>query len=222
MPKPINLEGQKLGRWTVLKMVDGSYPIRFLCRCECGKQKEVVSQQLRNGGSTSCGCRRSEVTTKRNTTHGQACRNKQTPNYITWAHFMARCLDPKHPRFKDYGERGITVCEEWKVFENFDREMGIRPNESDTLERIDNSKGYCKSNCKWASKKEQALNRRSTRWITYDGITLCVADWAKRLGISRSTLRQRLDYMGWSVEKALTTPHKKSPPETPEGFDKIT
>lgn len=220
MPKPINLEGQTFGRWTVIRYVAGTSPRRFLCRCECGTEKEVVSQQLREGGSTSCGCRRSEVTTKRNTTHGQAGRNKQTPNYITWAHFMARCLDPNHPRYKDYGERGITVSEEWKVFENFDRDMGIRPNKTDTLERANNALGYCKSNCIWASKKAQALNRRSTKWITYNGLTLCVADWGKKTGICRKVISHRFFVLGWNAEKTLTTPmpRRKSPPEKPEGL----
>lgn len=126
-----------------------------------------------------------------------------SPTYCSWQNMKTRCTNPSHAQFKDYGAKGITMCSRWEKFENFLADMGERP-EGRTLDRIDNDKGYEPGNCRWATAKEQAREKR--RNLTHNGITLSVTDWAAKLGIKQATLNARLNRHGWSVEKALTTP----------------
>lgn len=120
---------------------------------------------------------------------------------------LSRCLNPNAPHYADYGGRGITVCERWREFSNFYADMGAKP-PGLTLERIDNDKGYSPENCRWATREEQARNRRSNRLITYEGVTATLAETARRVGMGVTTLRGRLD-AGWSVEEAITKPSRK-------------
>ena len=114
-----------------------------------------------------------------------------------------RCTNSNTPYYKNYGERGITICECWLYFENFYEDMGDR-SEGKTLERIDNSKGYCKENCKWATIKEQNRNTRQVKLLTYQGETLCMREWAEKLSIPYPTLQDRIR-RGWDIERALTS-----------------
>jgi len=113
-----------------------------------------------------------------------------------------RCTNLNTPAYKNYGERGITICESWLVFENFYEDMGDRP-EGKTLERMNNSKGYYKENCKWATTKEQNRNTRQIKLLSHKGETLCMKEWAEKLSIPYPTLQDRIR-RGWSVERALT------------------
>lgn len=128
---------------------------------------------------------------------------KQHPkSYITWRHMINRCNDPKSKSYVDYGKRGIKICDRWGDFKSFVEDMGDRPS-GYTLDRIDNDGHYSLANCRWATKKEQALNRRSNRLIVYDGETHTICEWAEKIGISRTTLAQRLDAYGWSIAQAF-------------------
>jgi hypothetical protein len=116
---------------------------------------------------------------------------------------VRRCRDPKVAIWPHYGGRGITVCKRWLNFLNFLADMGPRP-QGHSLERIDRDSHYEPGNVRWATQAEQVRNTSRTRLITYNGITLCLADWATRLGISDSTLEYRIKH--WPLERALTTP----------------
>ncbi len=119
---------------------------------------------------------------------------------------IERCENPNANRFARYGGRGIKPCKEWREsFEAFALDMG-EPPDGFSLERIDNEKGYTKDNCRWASAKEQALNRSSNVRLTFRGETKTISEWAESLGMKFDTLQSRITYYGWSVEKALTTP----------------
>ena len=117
----------------------------------------------------------------------------------------ARCLNPKHPAFPNYGGRGIGICERWTSFEAFHSDMGNRPSPLHSLDRQDNSRGYEPGNCRWATAAEQVANRRSVRTVTVDGRAMSLPDACAAIGISPNTVHQRL-HKGWSVERALNTP----------------
>lgn len=130
---------------------------------------------------------------------------------------VARCLNPRYKHFDAYGGRGITVCDRWNpkipgntlAFANFIEDMGMRPivlGKRSTLERQDNNKGYSKDNCVWADDTTQANNKRNTTYLTLNGDTDTLSNWARRLKIHPETLRNRINNYGWSVERALTTP----------------
>lgn len=123
------------------------------------------------------------------------------PEYWSWQRMKQRCYDKNATDYAYYGGKGITVCDRWLTFENYYADVGSRP-EGMTLDRIDNLQGYTPENCRWASKREQSINRSMTRWITHDGVTLCKSDWAKRVGITKQCLQHRLK-MGWPLERAL-------------------
>jgi hypothetical protein len=159
----IDLTGKTFGRLTVLKEEEvrsNSRQIKWVCRCNCGKTKAILGHNLRGGTSASCGCAGVEATIRRFTKHGGAPAGRITKEYYVWAEMNSRCHNPNHKRFKDYGGRGITVCQSWRRnFANFRRDMGSKP-EGLTLDRVDNDRGYSKRNCKWSTYKEQCENRR--------------------------------------------------------------
>lgn len=128
------------------------------------------------------------------------------PGYNSWHHIMSRCYNKRDPKYPIYGGRGITVCKEWRAsYKTFWADMGEKP-EGYTLERIDNDGNYEPSNCKWATWEEQRFNRRVVRKLTINGVTKAVYQWADHFGISRKTVRNRVDRCGWSDEDAVQVP----------------
>lgn len=120
---------------------------------------------------------------------------------------VQRCHDPKAENYRYYGAEGVTVCAQWRhSFARFVADLGQCPSAGMTLERLDNSKPYAPGNCRWATRAEQNRNRRSCVLLTHDGRTLILSDWARELGLTPNALRMRLVKLGWSVERALTTP----------------
>jgi hypothetical protein len=198
----IDLTGQKFGKLIVLKRMDNNKwgNPRWLCLCDCKKETIVNSSDIRDGHTKSCGC----LVTK----HGQKIGGKTSPIYITWYHMIDRCTNPNHKYYHSYGGRGITVCERWKIFSNFHKDMGEVP-KGLQIDRIDNDKGYYKENCRWATPKQNSRNRRSNKMITYNGVTKSLVEWSEDIGISCDTIGCRLK-RNWSIAKALTTPVNKT------------
>ena len=141
-------------------------------------------------------------------THGHWINQRRSPTYHTWEAMMKRCYCETSGSYHSYGKVGIRVCDAWHVFENFLKDMGERPLGM-TIERKDNAKGYFKENCTWATKKEQAIHRVSSKLITFNGVTLTESDWSRRLGLSRNVVRNRLK-RGWSLERALTATNQRN------------
>jgi hypothetical protein len=161
-----------------------------------------MGYSLRRGDSTSCGCRSATLNAAAHSTHGM----RSAPEYWAWAAMKGRCLNQNNPARSYYLDRGITVCPEWlDSFEQFYADMGPRPSPRHSIDRIDNDRGYAPQNCRWALPREQNLNKRTNFRLTHDGLTLCVTEWEQRLGSARGTVRERLR-LGWTVERALTTP----------------
>lgn len=187
----------KHSRLEVLERIDSK---RVTAKCDCGKVKTYILANIKNGHTKSCGClakeyAKSRVGEKSNFyKHGQTYeQGKRTAEFIAWQAMNGRCYNEKDPSYKSYGGRGIDVCKEWRdSVSHFIADMGEQP-KNKSLDRIDNSKGYSKENCRWATKKEQADNRRSTRFYEYNGQRLSLSDWSRQLNIKYTTLRHRID-----------------------------
>lgn len=135
--------------------------------------------------------------------HGHRRRNFVSAEYRVWRHIRTRCENERSPAFKDYGGRGIRVCDRWLDFVNFYDDMGPRPSPNHSIDRIDNSKGYEPSNCRWATSKEQQRNRRDNRVFEFDGITASLAEHCERMNLKYKTVHRRL-VCGASIELAFT------------------
>lgn len=168
----------------------------WCCKCDCGTVIYVRGFCLKNGNTKSCGAHpgRGAIT------HGKS----GTRTYHAWSHMIQRCTNPKHPNFKDYGGRGIRVGPAWKSFDAFYADMGEQP-EGLTLERRNNSLGYSKANCRWATRQDQMNNCRNNKVLALDDTHLTVAQWGRKLGFKRGVIQGRL-LLGWSVADALTRP----------------
>lgn len=201
----VDVSGQRFSRLVALRYVVGAQ--KWACLCDCGNEVLVTGTCLRRGSTKSCGCFSNESRRNR-TIHGHARKRNQSPTYYIWHSMVNRATNPLCKAFPNYGGRGITVCDEWLDFSRFLADMGERQ-EGLTLERIDNNLGYSKENCRWATRAEQARNRRSNRMITHNGVTKLFSDWARDAGIRHTTLRARLDEYGWTFERALTTPVRR-------------
>jgi hypothetical protein len=133
-----------------------------------------------------------------------------TPEYRSWSNLHERCRYPgRHP---NHGGRGIKVCARWDFFENFLADMGLKPSPAHSVDRVDNDGDYTPENCRWEDRGAQVRNRRNTRWLTLDGRTLCLSDWAREAGLSKNRLTERLNY-GWPVDLAIRTPAGIIPPD---------
>ncbi len=203
--KSLDLVGKKYGRLTVIGYVSKNQHGKTVwkCQCDCGNTAVIVGTHLTSGHTQSCGCYNADSSRVRVTTHGMS----QTRLYNIWRGMLKRCEYEKATNYKNYGAKGITVCEAWHDFEIF-REWAMSHGYLDslTLDRVDNGGNYCPQNCRWVDMREQLRNTTRNKSITYRGETRCLQEWADILGLPYRTLQQRINTYGWSVEKAFTTP----------------
>lgn len=212
---------KKFGRLTALYPIDdyvspkGSKKRRWLCICNCNNYCAVTEQYLKNGTTKSCGCLRKEVVinthqkylTKHNEAHSRL--------YNVWHSMKSRCFNKNRPQYKNYGGRGITVCEDWLDYIAF-RDWSIAngydsnaPRGQCTLDRIDVDGNYCPENCQWINMLAQQNNRTNNRKYTYNGETKTLKQWAEDLGIDRTTLTYRIDKSGMTFEEAIAKPIRR-------------
>lgn len=181
-------------------------PRLLRCRCVCGNVKLYPLGNVKRGLSRGCGCKRGARVARSKLRHGHNTKARTSPEYRSWAHAIGRCENPNDGAYANYGGRGIKICARWRgSFEAFLADMGPRPSDKHSIDRIDVNGDYEPSNCRWATKHTQDRNRRTNRMLTLGVETKCLKDWAGVLGIQRTTLERRLA-KGWTVEKALTHP----------------
>lgn len=214
MKQVIDLTGKTFGKLTVLHLSDDYIrgKARWLCRCECGQTTVAFACNIVHGHTTSCGCHKKENYKTMNLTHGATAgkmkrKNEYPRSYKIWVNMRQRCNNQAQAAFKDYGARGITICKRWNDYANFAADMG-EPPPGTSLDRIDNDGQYSIENCRWATKVEQARNKRSAKLITYNSETRSLAEWAEYLGISRGALHNRL-FRGWDLERVFNQPYRK-------------
>lgn len=200
----IDLTGQKFGRLTVIRRTESTNKnIKWVCLCECGNYTNVFGIDLKSGKTQSCGCVHSEQLTKRNYKHGLC----DDPLRVVWSGLKDRCYNMNCKAYKNYGGREITVCDEWRndfqAFYYWAMSNGYK--NGLTIDRIDVNGNYEPSNCRWATMKEQANNKRNNRLITYNGKTQTITQWADETGIERRTISARIS-RGWNIERTLSTP----------------
>lgn len=203
MRKVEDLTGAVFGRLTVVGRCESEKPQKssvWLCQCLCGNRVVVQRNNLRSGHTRSCGCLKKEFSFA--AAHGQT----DTRLFRIWSLMKDRCKNRNTQSFKSYGGREISVCDEWNNFQTFyDWAMANGYSDDLTIDRIDVNGNYSPDNCRWATVKEQQNNRRNNHFVTYNGKTQTIAQWSEELGINQSTLLQRINKLGWGVEKAFET-----------------
>ena len=202
----IDLTGRRFGNLVVLNSVpneiktDKQGTTYWMCRCDCGKEHLANGVSLRRGHTTSCGCKQGCLK------HGL----RYTRLYHIWDAMVGRCFRKSHVGYTYYGGRGITLCDEWlgeNGFINFyNWAMGNGYQDNLTIDRIDVNGNYEPSNCRWTTMKEQSNNKRNNRYLTFNNKTQSMKKWSEELHITYQTISARLDRLGWSVEKTLSTP----------------
>lgn len=198
-----DLTGKKFQRLTVVERVfkENKKETYWLCVCDCGKETTVMSQHLKDGHTSSCGCLQKEKVKSMMTEHGMS----NTKLFKVWRGIIDRTMYPSSKSYKHYGQRGITICSEWyESFETFYKwaiENGYK--EGLTLDRVDVDGNYTPDNCRWTGWKEQENNRTNNHIITYKGETHTMKEWSEIRGIKYSTLSMRINKWHWDVGRAL-------------------
>lgn len=197
--------GQKFFRLLIIEVLS---PKKYLVLCDCGKKKEIFMSKIKSGRIKSCGCYNLELIRLRglaNLKHGNCRRIEPRSNaYKTWASMIRRCHTKSASGYYKYGAKGVTVCNEWRnSFESFLNDMGEKPFPGASIDRIDNSKGYFKENCKWSTVQEQARNKTTNKFFTIDGVTKCIAEWVEINGLCYGTVFDRLK-KGCDIKTALS------------------
>lgn len=205
-----DLTGKKVNRLTFIKYVgwklsmNGKYKTYYWeCKCDCGQMKITIANSVLQNSVKSCGCLYSEVSGTHSRKHGANKRKVMEPEYYTWLAMKQRCFNPNNKMYRNYGARGITVCDSWRHdYVAFLRDMGKRPSSGHSIDRIDNDKGYSKNNCRWATQKEQLRNTRFSRKVTFQGKIITVADLADVINVNYNKVYAKI-YSGYSGDDTV-------------------
>ncbi|POP31673.1 hypothetical protein C3B58_15365 [Lactonifactor longoviformis] len=198
--KVLDISGMRFGHLIAVERIhrNGSRSY-WKCICDCGNEKIILLQNLRNGDATSCGCQRIKSITRHGGSH--------TKLYVVWQGMVRRCYDSKSKNYVNYGARGIHVCDEWRgdfgIFQKWAVQNGYRDGLS--IDRINNDGNYSPNNCRWTTDKVQMNNTRKTVYLEINGVRKPISFWADEYGISKATIRERVK-RGWLVEEAVQVP----------------
>lgn len=206
MPTPLNLTGQQFGHLTALARTwkDNFHSWMWRCQCDCGAEVIVRGATLTAGRTSAC---HSCAARESSTTHGQS----KSALYRRWQAMKARCTNPNHRQYEDYGGRGIRVCDRWlHSFENFAADMGSTFEPELWIDRIDVDGNYEPDNCRWETPPAQQRNKRNNHVLTFAGRSMTVTDWADEIGVKPNTLVYRLR-RGWPLERALQLANGETP-----------
>jgi hypothetical protein len=188
-----DLSGNRFGELIALRAdVSIKGETKWVCACDCGTILSVYTKALKRGMTRTCGHNKEH--------HGSS----STREYATFRRMQDRCSNKKNADWLIYGGRGIRVA--YATFSDFLSDVGDRPSEYHSIDRINVNGNYEPGNCRWATSTEQANNRRTNRLLMLNGETLTMMQWSRRTGISRETIEKRIDLLGWAVEAALTIP----------------
>jgi hypothetical protein len=189
---------------------------RVEAKCECGNIKSFRLAHLISGSTKSCGCRKISSQREKMTKHGSYVSGRISKEMSAYQAMLTRCYNDKAPMFHNYGGRGVLVCDRWlsgngerSGFECFRDDLGLAPSKSHSLDRIEVNGKYEPSNCRWATPKEQANNRRNNVFLEAFGVKKSLCAWAEEIGICPESLQFRIKKKGWTVEKAVSTPKLK-------------
>lgn len=199
-----NLIGKTFGRWTVIGRVPTGKGNNnaWQCRCACGSIGLLTRTRLVQSKSRSCGCYKRDATIKRNTTHNM----KGTTEYSIWCNMKNRCYNKHDTSYKNYGGRGVQMCEQWRYsFAAFFEDMGNRPSQKHSINRKDNNGNYTPDNCEWALPEVQANNTRHNLRISFNGTTKTLTQWAREMGLRREMIKGRIE-RGWPIDKLFNPP----------------
>lgn len=205
-----DLSGKRFGRLTVISIeqTNKQKGVRWLCECDCSNTIIVAASHLKNGHTKSCGCLSKENAHTINLSHGMS----KSRIYALWNMMKQRCTNPAVDNYCDYGGRGISVCDDWINFDGFYKwTLANGYQDGLSIDRVDNSAGYCPENCRWVDARAQANNRRNNKILEYNGERHTLSEWGDIVGIKSHTIGERLR-KGWSVEKTLSTPVKSHEP----------
>lgn len=203
-PRFQDLTGKSFGRLSVICFVgkcDDNIP-RWLCRCQCGVESIFRGACLKSGDTTSCGCYQREGASRRLKSHGMS----KTTLYRRWRGMWNRATRINGIPYKNYGGRGIRICDRWKRFENFRDDMGPSFQQGLELDRIDNDGNYEPGNCRWVTRVVQQRNTRQNHKLTFRGETRTIVEWSEITGISTGAINMRVNKYKWPIERALTEP----------------
>jgi hypothetical protein len=204
-----DLTGQRFGGWTVIEYsgrmnFNPTAQSVWKCRCDCGRIKDrVLYGSLTKGQSKSCGCERGKVIGDFSRSHGMSKSHKMY--YFIWQSMKTRCYNSKHPSFKNYGARGIKVCDQWLTdFKQFFADVGYRPSMDHSLDRIDNDGNYEPSNMRWATRSVQSQNRRNAKPLLWNGKERRLEELCAELDVAYISVYQEIR-KGMELEKAIET-----------------
>jgi hypothetical protein len=204
-----DLRGVVFGMLTALKLTGlPKHKATWLCQCECGATKEIGANSLLRGHTESCGCLRAKLMGDRFRKHGLHGSHE----YWTWVDIRDRCRRQSHASYKNYGGRGISVCPQWDSYQTFYNDMGPRPSDKHSIERINNDGNYAPDNCKWATKYEQSRNKRQNVWVVVDGERMILKDAAVKFGVNYFVLHGRYCRRGWTIDRAIAEPVRRKVP----------